>query len=97
MEIKNQLQFRMKYETLEKLLENDLTEATKEEEKIMEALEEEFGYNQIYTMGFMRGLNYKEEEVLNMLIETRKFLNRLPSEWFPESIVARIDETLRGE
>lgn len=28
------------------------------------------------------------------LAETRKFMNRLPSEWFPESIVARMDEVL---
>lgn len=33
-------------------------------------------------------------EMLEDLIESRKFYDRLPAEWFPEFIVARLTETI---
>jgi hypothetical protein len=41
----------------------------------------------------------KEEliKMKNVIKDTRKFMNRLPSEWFPEHICALLDNCLEGE
>ena len=40
------------------------------------------------------GYIYVEEDNIQLLKDIRKFFRRLPSEWYPESLAARLDEAL---